>query len=83
MSTPFLTGFANALVVTLLERDLLEVQAEQGGRVVRYLADHLGTHARGGSLLSNVEAALLSCPEVEELYADIDSLKVVVEDLDH
>ena len=82
MSTPFLMSFSMALVARLERERLLELALGQRERVVIYVANYLDTIARGGSLLSNVEAALLACPEVEELYADIDELKRIVEDLE-
>ena len=82
MSTPFLMGFADALITRLVAAGLLEVAAGQQPRVVLYVANYLGTTARGGSLLSSVEAALLACPEVDELFADLEQLKDIVEDLE-
>ena len=81
MSTPFLVGFAQAVVTTLLAEKLLDVEPGGEVRVVLFVANHLGTVAQGGSLLSALEKALLTCPEVRELYADLDTLKVVVEGL--
>lgn len=81
MSTPFLVGFAQAVVTALLEEKLLDVEPGGEVRVVLYVANHLGAVGQGSSLLSALEKALLTCPEVRELYADLDSLKVVVEGL--
>ncbi len=81
MSTSFLMGFSEALIDRLLAEGLLEVAPGGRDRVVIYVANYLGTVARGGSLLSSVEAALLGCDAVEELYADLDQLKDLVEDL--
>jgi hypothetical protein len=79
--TPFLTRFAEMLVVRLVAEDAVEIAEIDRDRVVLFVANWLGTRARGGSLLSNVEAALLACPEVGELYADLDRLKALVDDL--
>ena len=81
MSTPFLMGFATSLVHRLHAEGLLDIADGHHERVAVYVANYLGTVARGGSLLSSVEAALLACDEVEEIYADLDALKAVVEDL--
>ncbi|MBX2797705.1 MAG: hypothetical protein KTR31_08560 [Myxococcales bacterium] len=81
MSTSFLFGFADALVTRLRADGLVEIEARHAAHVKAYLANYLGTTARGHSLLSSIEAALLDCPEVAELYADLDALKAVVEDL--
>jgi len=81
MSTPFLFGFAQALVDRLLAEELLLVQEGSRDRVVVYLGNYLGKVARGGSLLSSVDAAFLACPEVEEVFVDLEGLKAIVEDL--
>ena len=65
----------------MLDAELLEVEAGAEARVVLFVANWLGSVARGGSLLSNVEKALLACPEVTEWYGDLDTLKGLVEDL--
>ncbi|MEZ4239099.1 MAG: hypothetical protein R3F59_23690 [Myxococcota bacterium] len=62
--TPFLTGFSEALIGRLVAADAIEIAPADRDRVVLYVANWLGTRARGGSLLSSVEAALLACPEV-------------------
>lgn len=79
--TPFLTGFAETLIVRLLAEGSIEIAEPDRDRVILFVANWLGTRARGGSLLSSLEAALLACPEVGELYADLDRLKAVVDDL--
>ena len=81
MSTPFLLGFAAALVEALLEQELLEVHEGREREVVRYVAEWLGTKARGGSLVSSTARALVECPDVDEIYADNDQLKALMETL--
>lgn len=81
MSTPFLTGYSNALVVCLLREGLVEVRPGSEGQVVAFVATYLHEKARGGSIISSTSAALLACPDVEELYADDDQLKDVVDGL--
>ncbi|MEQ1565927.1 MAG: hypothetical protein ABMA64_09845 [Myxococcota bacterium] len=81
MSTPFLAAFADTVVVRLVADRQLELAPGGEARAVLFVANWLGTHARGGSLLSSLEAALLACPEVVELYADVDRLKALVDDL--
>jgi len=81
MTTPFLVGFAEAVVSLLVESRLVEIRPDGRSRVVVFVADWLATEARGGSLLSHLERALLACPDVEELYADVDDLKRVVDGL--
>lgn len=81
MSTSFLLGFSRALIARLSADGLIEIADDQVPRVEVYLTNYLDTRARGHSLLSSVEAALLSCPEVDELYTDLEQLKELVEDL--
>jgi len=81
MSTPFLFGFSAALVDRLVAEGLLVLADGGRDRVVVYLGNYLGQVARGGSLLSSVDKALLTCPEVEELFVDVEGLKPIVEDL--
>lgn len=81
MSTPFLAGFAEAVVRRLVGEAAIEIAPGADDRVIWFVANWLDIHARGGSLLSSLEAALLACPEVVEVFADIDRLKAVVDDL--
>ena len=81
MSTSFLAGFADTVVRRLVDEGAIEVSPGASERVVWFVANWLDTRARGGSLLSHLEAALLACPEVVEIFADIDRLKAVVDDL--
>ncbi len=81
MSTPFLVGFAEAVVSLLLDAGLVEIHSGARSRVVVFVADWLSTEARGGSLLTHLERALLACPDVDELYADVDDLKRLVDGL--
>ena len=81
MSTPFLFGFAGMLVDRLVADGLLLVAPGARDRVVTYLGNPLGLRAQGGTLLSEVDEALLDCDGVEEVFYDVEQLKVVVEDL--
>jgi hypothetical protein len=83
MTTPFLAGFAEAVIDRLLEERLLELASTHDARdrTVLFVANWLGTRAQGASLISSLEAGLLACPEVLELYADLERLKAVVDDL--
>ena len=71
MSTPFLMGFTQTLIPRLIDEGLVAVAPSNVERVEVYLANYLGQVARGGSLLSSVDAALLACPEVEEVFFDL------------
>ena len=81
MSTPFLVRFAESLVGRLLAAGLLELRPGAAVDVVSFLAERLAEAPSGSSLLSTVEKALLACPDVIELYADLDTLKAEVEAL--
>ena len=81
MSTPFLSQFSFALVSALLAKELLEVLPGREKSVVRHLATFLHEQGKGNSLLSTVEKAFLQCDDVEEFYADQDTLKAIVETL--
>lgn len=81
VSTPFLTQFSFALVSTLLAKELLEVVSGREKHVVRYLAAYLHEKGKGNSLLSTVEKALLQCDDVDEFYADQETMKGIVETL--
>lgn len=81
MTTPFLAAFAESVLGRLSASHLVELAPGGTDRAVLFVANWLGTEARGGSLLSGLEAALLACPEVVELHADLDDLKQIVEAL--
>lgn len=83
MTTPFLAGFAEAIVDRLLEAHLLELVPSQDARdrTILFVANWLGTRNQGASLISSLEAGLLACAEVVELYADLERLKAIVDDL--
>lgn len=81
MSTPFMMRFAESVVDRLLAEKLAEIAPGGRAAVVTFVAGFLATSAQGGSLISGLEQALLRCPQVLELYADVDRLKQLVDDL--
>ncbi len=81
MSTPFLTQFSEALVHRMVQVEQLELQPGSTAAVVRFLAAALFAARQGSSLISTVERALIACPQVVELYADIEGIKAIVDDL--
>lgn len=83
MTTPFLTGFSEAVIDRLLAARLLDLVPDPHARdrAVLFIANWLGTQKEGSSLISSLEAGLIACAEVSELYADLDHLKDVVDDL--
>jgi hypothetical protein len=82
VSTPFLIGFARVLLVQLLAEKLIEVQPGHEDRVILYVADYLAQAGEGASLVSSLARALLTCPQVVELYAEDRDLKRVVQELE-
>lgn len=83
MTTPFLAGFAEAVVDRLLDAKLLELSPDHDARTraILFVANWLGTRGEGASLVSSLEAGLLACAEVSELYVDVERLKGVIDDL--
>ena len=81
MTTPFMMRFAENVVDRLVAEKLAEITPGGRAAVVTFVAAFLATSAQGGSLISGLEQALLKCPEVTELYADVDRLKQLVDDL--
>ncbi len=81
MSTPFLTQFAQSMVDRLLSEQLVEIELGSRPNVVVHVAAHLGGVGSGGSLISEMDRALLTCDDVVELYADAEQLKELVVDL--
>lgn len=80
VSTPFLINFTEAIVRTLLERGELELSGDRDA-VVAFVSQNLASGGEGRSLISTFTAALLACPDVEELYADDETLKELVTEL--
>jgi hypothetical protein len=81
MSTPFLIDFSTSLVAALLRDELLEVTPGSERAVVAFLADWLARNGKGRSLISLAAQGLLASPDVEELYADNDRIKDVIDGL--
>jgi hypothetical protein len=68
-------------VITKLEAEGLIELSEPTPVVIEYVAKYLNELSRGGSLISELVSALLSCPGVDELFADDEALKRCLEDL--
>ncbi len=81
MSTAFLHAFSRSVVDALEAEDGLEIVVGSRERVVGYVAEGLARVGQGGQLVSALVAALVSCPDVIELYADDEALKALIEDL--
>lgn len=81
MTTPFMMRFAESVVDRLVAENLAELAPGGRAAAVTFVAGFLATSAQGGSLISGLEHALLACPDVLELYADLDRLKQLVDDL--
>lgn len=80
MSTPFLLGFTESIVTTLVARDEL-LLAGDPREVVRFVSERLATSGEGTSLISTLAAALVACPAVDELFADDERLKELVTEM--
>lgn len=81
MTTPFLLGFAESLVDRLLAAELIELTADGRDRVIVHLGTVLHEEGEGRSLVSLTATALLASEHVEELYADDEQLKELMEGL--
>ena len=81
MSTPFLQTFATAVVRQLLAEGLLEVRRGHEVNVADFVAQQLGSVGPGAQLVSSITAALIACPEVDELYADKERLGDLITEL--
>lgn len=79
MSTAFLLAFSEAIIATLLDEREIEIVSGRERAVIRYLATELHAQGASQSLISFIARLLLACPDVEELYADNDRLKALVE----
>lgn len=81
MASSFLSGFTRIVVGRLLEQGLIEVSEGTKAEVVAWVAARLASPGPTPSLVSTLSRALLSCPHVEELYADDEELKELITDL--
>lgn len=81
MSTPFLYQFSVAIVSRLVEREQLEIRPGAEEKVLNFVSGSLAAARPGSSVISTFFAALLACPEVEEVYADEAEIKEIVDDL--
>ncbi len=80
MSTPFLQAFSLAIVSRLLETEGLAITGPPT-EVARFVAAELAKPSSGRSLISSVAAALIACPDVDDLFADNDRIKDLVDEL--
>lgn len=81
MSTPFLVNFASALVARLVETRQLEVVEGSEAAVAEFVAAQLFAARQGSQLIATTSKALVASPHVEELWADDDELKQLVQEL--
>ncbi|MFT7519626.1 MAG: hypothetical protein ACI9MC_001768 [Kiritimatiellia bacterium] len=81
MSTPFLLEFASDMVYALIGAQLLEVTPGRERATVEFVAAWLARKSKGGLLITSTADALVSCPDVVELYADNDQMKTLMESL--
>lgn len=81
LSTPFLRGFSRAVLAELIAQGQIETMPGHEEAVALFVAEYLGAVPSGGSLITSLARALILCPHVEELYADDQTLKQVVQEL--
>jgi hypothetical protein len=82
MSTRFLTAFAEALVAALVAEELVALApGATPASAAAELAGFLGTRTFGAQLVPSVVAGLVAAPAVEELYADDDRVRELIEAL--
>ncbi len=80
MLSAFLLAFSDHVVRRLVEDEQLSVREEAStDDVVAYVTDYLANRAQGNSLISSFSKALLSCDDVDELFADDEAIKEVVD----
>ena len=71
----FLHAFAHRIVLELVAAERMVVAPESVESVIEQLRVRLTQPREGQSLISAVSTALLSIPEVDELFADDDELR--------
>ena len=82
MGSPFLLAFSDAVITALLQRKQLELNTDDPRALIREVAEALSGAKQGSSLISTLSKALISSPDVEELWADDETLKELITDLD-
>ncbi len=82
MATAFLLQFSGAVVGRLHAEEQLELaHGASEAEVSAWVAEFLGARAAHTSLISSLARALVACPGVEELYADDEQLRELVNDV--
>ena len=82
MATPFMMSFSRAVVDRLhAEGDLVLSDAATQEAVAEFVAGYLAGLKGRQSLITSLGEALIACPEVDEVFADDDRLKGVVDDI--
>jgi hypothetical protein len=79
--TPFLHAFAFGLVTRLIEAEELLIHEGKLKYVVAWLATDLAKARQGRSLISTVSMSLISCEDVEDLFADNDAIGAHIVDM--
>lgn len=74
-------AFCLRIVTDLVRTGHLVLSAGNERRVAAFAASHLAARPEGASLVSSLSAALLSCPEVDELFCDDLELRDRITDL--
>lgn len=81
MASPFLVRFTEVVLGRLVTDGQLEIASGRHDAVVVFVAARLGAARQGDSLVSTFVAAVLASPDVDELFADNDTIKQLITDL--
>jgi hypothetical protein len=82
MPTDLISKVIDALVTTLIERELVDLaEGVESGDLVAELVENLGQAPAFSQLGPFLSRAMLSTPLVDELYADDRTLVVIINQL--
>ena len=81
MSAQFLEAFVSRVLHDLVRSDRIEIMPNSHDKIVKEVGAVLGKSGTGSSLISTFVTALISNPNVEELYAENDEIKEMIVDL--
>ncbi len=81
MVTPFLHAFAFGLITRLVESEELLIHEGKLKHVVAWLSTDLAKARQGRSLISTISGSLISCEDVEDLFADNDAIGAHIVDM--
>ena len=77
----YLTHFSLAIIERLLVQKQLEIEVGCDEQVATYVAQNLAALGSGTQLITSLTQAIISCPDVIELYADDTIIKETITEL--